>query len=117
MGAKSAAGDSGYYSKRRMKELMLNTPHRPPRLPCVFESYPLYFVTFCTLDRRCILACEQAQDGFRAYACDGDAHGIGVGHYVLMPDHIHLFVRLSAEQKLGCWVKGLKRATINPAIK
>jgi putative transposase len=27
-----------------------------------------------------------------------------------MPDHIHLFVRGSAEFKLGIWIRGLKRA-------
>jgi REP element-mobilizing transposase RayT len=86
--------------------------HRPPRLPVVFQCYqpPLYFLTFCTLDRRCILAADKVHEGFCAYAHMGGSFGVGVGHYVIMPDHVHLFVRISGEQKLGIWVRGLKRA-------
>ena len=94
---------------------MDNTPHRPPRLPFVFQRYqpPLYYVTFCTLDRHEVLACEAAHQGFLVYARDAGSHGVGVGHYVMMPDHVHLFVRMPGDKKLGVWVKGLKRAIGN----
>ena len=38
-------------------------------------------------------------------------HNIAVGRYVLMPDHLHLFVAFSPPApKVSEWVKGLKRA-------
>ena len=94
---------------------MTNSSHRPPRLTTVFQHYqpPLYFVTLCTLNRDSILACEQACEGFRSYARVGTTYGFGVGNYVLMPDHVHLFVRVAGEQTLGVWIKGLKRAIGN----
>lgn len=36
-----------------------------------------------------------------------------MGNFVVMPDHLHLFVRVAGEQSLGVWVKGLKRAISN----
>jgi REP element-mobilizing transposase RayT len=33
-----------------------------------------------------------------------------VGRYVIMPDHVHLFVRPSVSLNLGTWGRGLKRA-------
>ena len=35
---------------------------------------------------------------------------VAVGRYVVMPDHIHLFVRGDEEFDLGKWINGLKRA-------
>jgi len=36
--------------------------------------------------------------------------GVAVGRYVIMPDHLHLFVCGGADFDLSEWVKGLKRA-------
>ena len=36
--------------------------------------------------------------------------GIGVGRYVIMPDHIHLFVRGNLDFSLAQWVRVLKRS-------
>jgi len=36
-------------------------------------------------------------------------HNTGVGQYMLMPDHLHLFVRGGVEFDLGVWIRGLKR--------
>jgi putative transposase len=36
--------------------------------------------------------------------------GIGVGRYVIMPDHIHLFVRGTLDFCLRQWVRMLRRA-------
>jgi len=83
----------------------------PPRLPVVFAGYdaPVYFVTICTLLRQHILANATVHDAFRAYAERGEAFNVPVGRYVLMPDHLHMFVCLGAEVSLSRWVKGLKR--------
>jgi putative transposase len=86
--------------------------HRPPRLPVVFQRFdqPLYYVTFCTAHRRHLLDNDPTHDAFLAYARNGtQPHGVGVGRYVLMPDHVHLFVRGSPEFRLALWVRGLKR--------
>ena len=84
---------------------------KPRRLDWVFQKYepPLYFVTFCTVQRRNILANHAVFAAFREYAEEGVNRGVAVGRYVIMPDHIHLFVRGSGDFVLGSWVAGLKR--------
>jgi putative transposase len=84
----------------------------PPRLERVFSNYdpPLYFVTFCTMHRRALLDSLRVHDAFRKYARAGASRGAAVGRYVIMPNHVHLFVRLAPDMKLGTWVRGLKRA-------
>ena len=86
---------------------------RPPRLPFIFQTYapPLFFVTACTLHRRPIDDLAIAHQAFRKYGIKG-AHDfdVAVGRYVIMPDHIHLFVRGSDSFNLGRWMNGLKRA-------
>lgn len=86
---------------------------RPPRLPEVFQGYgsPIYFITFCVQDRQPALANETVHDAFRGFATRGLAEkGIAVGEYVIMPDHVHLFVQLPPEMKLSEWARMLKRA-------
>jgi REP element-mobilizing transposase RayT len=34
---------------------------------------------------------------------------IEVGRYVIMPDHVHLFVRGDSQFEPGIWIRGLKR--------
>ncbi len=84
---------------------------KPRRLREIFQSYdvPLYFVTFCTMDRVPCLASQEIHEAFLAYADRALAHGVAVGKYVIMPDHVHLFVRMGGACSLGEWVKGLKR--------
>ena len=36
--------------------------------------------------------------------------GVAVGRYVIMPDHIHFFVRGSGVFRIDRWVNGLKRS-------
>jgi REP element-mobilizing transposase RayT len=93
----------------------MNPPFKgkPPRLREVFQAYdsPVYFVTFCTYERRSILACDAAHEAFRQYAERGAAEKRAtVGRYVIMPDHVHVFVCGGREFDVGLWVRGLKRA-------
>ena len=83
----------------------------PPRLPVVFQSYdpPLYLVTFNTLLRRPLLACDTVHQAFRGYAERGLAFDVATGRYVLMPDHVHVFVRIGREMTLRRWESGLKQ--------
>ncbi len=69
---------------------------RPPRLEQIFQTYvpPLFFVTICTIHRQKIGDLEAAHHAFEAYVRRArDEFGVGVGRYLIMPDHMHLFVR------------------------
>ena len=84
---------------------------RPRRLDLLYISRPLYFVTFCTRDRRPMPSLEQAQVALERYAQRGlSEFNVSVGRYVLMPDHIHLFVGGGPDFLLSRWIAGLKRA-------
>ena len=84
---------------------------KPPRLDWIFQRYdpPLYFVTLCTVRRRKILANEVVHRSLIEYGERGIERSVALGRYVIMPDHIHLFVRGGPEFNLGLWVRGLKR--------
>jgi putative transposase len=88
-------------------------PRRPPRLPTVFDAYrdaPVYFVTFCTHERKPRLARTNVHEAFLAFIHRGwDEQRIAVGRYVIMPDHVHLLVSGGADFNLGEWVKLLKQ--------
>ncbi|MGZ5019476.1 MAG: REP-associated tyrosine transposase [Chthoniobacterales bacterium] len=85
---------------------------KPARLERVFQIYnpPLYFVTFCTACRKKILANEPVHHAFIEYARGGEHCDFAVGRYVIMPDHVHLFVRGGTDFRLCIWMRGLKRA-------
>lgn len=84
---------------------------RPQRLEIIFSSNPVYFVTFCTRNRRAIPDLGKAQDALEIYAQRGiEDFGAALGRYVIMPDHIHLFVCGDVDFVLSKWVAGLKRA-------
>jgi REP element-mobilizing transposase RayT len=70
---------------------------RLKRLDWLFTRYPLYFVTTCSKDRRDRLAHDLVNQSFRAFCLNGRDCGVFVGRYVLMPDHLHLFVTFGAE--------------------
>jgi len=87
-----------------------NYPELPPRLPRVFINNPLYFVTFCTHRRRKLLATNSVNDAFVEFGIRAHAeHHIAVGRYVIMPDHLHLFVRGPDDFRLGRWIGILKQ--------
>jgi len=84
---------------------------RPQRLDLVYSIEPVYFVTFCTHDRQPIPDLGKAQTALEAYAQRGiKEFGAALGRYVIMLDHIHLFVCGDADFVLSKWVAGLKRA-------
>jgi putative transposase len=84
---------------------------RPQRLEVIFSTDPVFFVTFCTRNRQTIPDLEKAQAAVEAYARRGvEDFGTALGRYVIMPDHIHLFVCGDVEFVLSKWVAGLKRA-------
>jgi putative transposase len=86
-------------------------PNTPQRLEQVFQVYdpPLYFITFNTHHRRRLLANEQVHQAFIKFVREGERRAVCVGRYVIMPDHVHLFVRGSWDSSLAQWVRLLKR--------
>ena len=95
-------------------------PQRPPRVPWVRYA-PVFFVTFCTYRRRQLLAAKKVHDAFVSF-CEraAQSHNIAIGRYVIMPDHIHLFVCGDLQFHLGKWIKSLKQAlgkTISKDVK
>lgn len=88
----------------------------PPRLARVFHpTEAVYFITANTHGRRPCLADPDVQAKFEGYSRAAAEFGVWVGRYVLMPDHVHLFVAPGLQMQLGRWMKGLKRA-LNPTI-
>jgi putative transposase len=70
---------------------------------------PLYFVTFNTHDRTSFLARDEIHDAFCFFCARAQEHDLGVGRYVIMPDHIHLFVAFSPTGlTLSEWIGALK---------
>ena len=84
----------------------------PPRLDRVFATYasPLYFVTFCTIDRKRFLTRPEVKEALEQFGRRGEDRGIAIGRYVIMPDHIHLFVQLYPELSLSQSIRLLKRS-------
>lgn len=83
---------------------------RPPRLNALFITDPIFFVTFCTWRKAPLLARHDVDNAFRQAAQDASVHAVAVGQYVIMPDHVHCFIRVGSSGRIGLAVKALKRA-------
>ena len=93
---------------------------RPPRLTEIFQSQtdPLFFLTFCTLHRHKFPCLPLVDQTLRKYAERGASDfNLAIGRYIMMPDHVHLFVRGSEDFVLTEWIKGLKRAISSASAK
>ena len=74
-------------------QLQRRFPKRPPRLELLFSSVrSFYFITFNTHQRLSLLACDEIHGAFHFFCTRAQGHDIAVGRYVIMPDHVHLFV-------------------------
>jgi putative transposase len=87
------------------------SPYRLRRLDWIFSKSPIFFTTASTHERRSLLANPEIHSAFKEFSWNAEQRGVYVGRYVLMPDHLHLFVAFSPE---GCplqgWVRSLKNA-------
>jgi len=81
------------------------------RLDRIYVRAPIYFLTACTAQRKPLFAKQDVHEAFITFARQGPAHGVWIGAYVLMPDHLHAFVALDAERvNLSALMKSLKNA-------
>jgi putative transposase len=84
---------------------------RPLRLDHLFTKLrPFYFVTFNTSKRARLLTHPEIHHAFRAFCRRAyEHHNIAVGCYVLMPDHVHLFVAFPPTgMTLSHWIQSLR---------
>ncbi len=94
-----------------------NRKPRLHRLDRVFVHSPIYFVTACTHERQKILATAKVHEAFLDFARRGPEHGAWVGAYVIMPDHLHVFVSVDDQRiMLSVWMKSLKN-TASKALR
>ncbi|HET9856377.1 MAG TPA: transposase, partial [Chthoniobacterales bacterium] len=56
-----------------------------------------------------LLANAKVRRQFIEFARAGEERGVAVGRFVIMPDHIHLFVSNHSDGTLSQWVRLLKR--------
>jgi putative transposase len=91
---------------------MKSQPRKPHRLEHLFQSYdtPIYFITFSTFDRKKFLNSESVHRKFIDFATQAEAKGVAFGRYVIMPDHIHCFISIAPELKIGTTIRLLKRS-------
>jgi len=96
---------------KRLQNSSARISKTTPRLRWIFGHNPLFFVTFCTFERRKLLASDAAHAAFVAFALQANSqHNIAVARYVIMPDHVHLFAHGPDNFHLGPWVGLLKQA-------
>ena len=87
------------------------------RLEMVFVRSPIYFVTACTENRRHVLATSAIHETFLHFGKEGPLHGAWIGAYVIMPDHLHVFVATDDEKiAISAWMKSLKN-TISKTLR
>ena len=92
-------------------------PNRLHRLECVFQLYPIYFLTLCTHDRTKILANPKVNEAFTVFGRNAQRYGVSPGRYVLMPDHFHALVAFAPDSiSISKWVKSLKN-TLSKALR
>ena len=73
-------------------------------------------MTFCTTERRKVLANATVQAALQSFAERGRERGVEVGRYVIMPDHVHMFVAGGRDFDLASWVRLLKSALGKPGL-
>jgi putative transposase len=92
-------------------------PGRPPRLSNVFKQFdpPIYFITCCTFNRKPLLANAVFHQYF-VNLMERKCHdGIVCGEYVIMPDHIHFFLRIDPNRyTVGKTVGFIKQSLSKP---
>jgi putative transposase len=85
---------------------------RPRRLERIHQAVdrPVWFVTFCTHRRHKWLASDPVHAAFIRFAERAlENFNVAVGQYIIMPDHVHLFICGDPEFVLAPWIGALKQ--------
>ena len=85
--------------------------HRPRmrRLEWLYTGRPLFFITTTTYQRGRLLDQGNVHRAFIVFSNQAAERGVFVGRYVLMPDHLHLFVAIApGGMEISKWVQILK---------
>jgi REP element-mobilizing transposase RayT len=84
---------------------------QPRRLEGIYYDYPTYYLTLVACNRNYLFANSEVHASIIAFAERAVDHGVSVGRYVMMPDHIHLFAAFAPESiSLSDWIKSLKNS-------
>ena len=83
---------------------------RPHRLGLIYVDHPRYFVTFTTRIAELFPPWMMLNLLYSDTLGGIDKFDVALGRYVIMPDHVHLFVRGGRNFTLSSWIGGLKRA-------
>jgi REP element-mobilizing transposase RayT len=80
----------------------MHLPHLRP-----FQSDSVVFLTTCVQQRHALLACNEAHEVLRdIWTKSAELNGWFVGHYLLMPDHVHLFAGQAPDARpLADWMR------------
>jgi putative transposase len=76
----------------------------------IYPGYAIYFIMFCTYDRKELLANSVVHGPFREFFVSAGKRNVLVGRYVIMPDHVHLFVDVGELVEISAWIKSLKNS-------
>ena len=87
-------------------------PMRPrlSRLDEIYPGYSIYFITFSTHERQALLTNPVVHDSLQNFCLLARERNVLVGRYVMMPDHLHLFVDVGEEMQISLWIKSLKNS-------
>jgi putative transposase len=84
---------------------------QPRRLEGIYYECPIYYLTLVAYNRKHLLTNGEVQAALVSFAERALDHGVAVGRYVIMPDHIHLFAAFAPESiSLSAWIKSLKNS-------
>jgi REP-associated tyrosine transposase len=87
------------------------------RLDWLYTDRPLFFITAATHERRRLLHQDVVHRALIVYSEKAAERNALVGRYVLMPDHLHLFVAMvPGGLNLSKWVHMLK-VTLAKALR
>jgi len=80
-----------------------------------FRDNPIVFFTACSFQRRKILASAKCEETLREiWQRSAEHDGWYIGHYILMPDHVHFFARLAIDARpLADWVRCGKASALD----
>ena len=83
------------------------------------QDNPIVFFTICTSRRKAVLACPECHVILREiWGRSATLDGWWVGHYIILPDHVHFFARPEIDARpMREWVQMLKGVSARKIIE